>query len=90
MGGSGDAEYTPPKELTDFLAKGSPPVYIGFGSVVVDDPDALTKTIFEAVKQAGVRAIVSQVRIASSPYVPMCYRDGAVLVQTITYRKTFT
>jgi sterol 3beta-glucosyltransferase len=35
-------------------------VYIGFGSIVVADPTALTKLIFEAVKQAKVRAIVSK------------------------------
>lgn len=34
-------------------------MYIGFGSVVVEDPAAMTKTIFEATKQAGVRALVS-------------------------------
>ncbi|KAI9354635.1 glycosyltransferase family 1 protein [Zopfochytrium polystomum] len=52
--------YTPPQDLADFLAAGPPPVYIGFGSIVVDDPDALTATIFEAVKIANVRAIVSK------------------------------
>jgi sterol 3beta-glucosyltransferase len=30
-----------------------------FGSVVVDDPQAMSTTIFEATKQAGVRALVS-------------------------------
>nr|GAT54436.1 glycosyltransferase family 1 protein [Mycena chlorophos] len=51
--------YQPPDDLAAFLAAGEPPVYIGFGSVVVDDPRAMTKTIFEATKQAGVRALVS-------------------------------
>ena len=31
--------YDPLKELTDFLEAGDPPVYIGFGSIVVDDPN---------------------------------------------------
>jgi sterol 3beta-glucosyltransferase len=35
-------------------------VYIGFGSIVVADPLALTNLIFEAVELAGVRAIVSK------------------------------
>lgn len=35
-------------------------MYIGFGSIVVDDPEKLTKLIFNAVKQAGVRALVSK------------------------------
>ncbi len=52
--------YTPPDDLKAFLDKGDPPIYIGFGSVVVDNPDLLTKTIFEAVEKAGVRAIVSK------------------------------
>ncbi|KUL88236.1 hypothetical protein ZTR_04936 [Talaromyces verruculosus] len=52
--------YTPPKDLADFLAAGPPPIYIGFGSIVVDNPEGLTKTVFGAVKKAGVRALVSQ------------------------------
>ncbi|KAJ6546815.1 glycosyltransferase family 1 protein [Mycena capillaripes] len=51
--------YTPPDVLAAFLATGEPPVYIGFGSVVVDDAEAMTETIFEATAQAGVRALVS-------------------------------
>ena len=43
-----------------FLNGGPPPVYIGFGSIVVDDPNALTRLIFEAVRKAGVRALVSK------------------------------
>lgn len=35
-------------------------MYIGFGSIVVDDPDAMTRMIFDAVKASGVRALVSK------------------------------
>lgn len=35
-------------------------MYIGFGSIVVDDPNALTKLIFEAVMKTGQRALVSK------------------------------
>ena len=52
--------YTPDPDLAEFLASGPPPVYIGFGSIVVDDPDAMTRLIFEAVKKSGVRALVSK------------------------------
>jgi hypothetical protein len=52
--------FEPPKELLKFLDAGDPPVYIGFGSIVVDDPDRFTQMIFEAVEQAGVRALVSK------------------------------
>ncbi|KAK4687648.1 hypothetical protein P7C73_g2470, partial [Tremellales sp. Uapishka_1] len=54
-----DGEYEPESELASFLDKGEPPIYIGFGSVVVEDADAMTATIFNAVKKAGVRALVS-------------------------------
>ncbi|KAJ0104171.1 hypothetical protein J7T55_000522 [Diaporthe amygdali] len=52
--------YTPEPELAAFLESGPPPVYIGFGSIVVDDPNKLTRMIFDAVTQAGVRALVSK------------------------------
>ncbi|KIW19765.1 hypothetical protein PV08_00339 [Exophiala spinifera] len=52
--------FTPSEELANFLAAGPPPVYIGFGSIVVDDPNAMTKMIFEAIKKTGQRALVSK------------------------------
>lgn len=54
------SSFTPPDDLKEFLDKGDPPVYIGFGSIVVDDPDEFTNLIFEAVKMAGCRALVSK------------------------------
>ncbi|MCJ1427781.1 hypothetical protein MMC29_005686, partial [Sticta canariensis] len=54
------SSFQPPKALAEFLEAGEPPVYIGFGSIVVDDPDRFTALIFEAVKKAGVRALVSK------------------------------
>lgn len=52
--------YTPDPDLKAFLDAGPPPVYIGFGSIVLDDPNAMTKTLFEAVKKSGQRALVSK------------------------------
>lgn len=52
--------YTPTAGLDTFLKAGSPPVYIGFGSIVVEDPEALLATVLEAVEQCGIRAIVSE------------------------------
>ena len=54
------SDYKPPKDLSDFLDAGDPPVYIGFGSIVVDDPDRFTQMIFKAVEMAGVRALVNK------------------------------
>ena len=54
------SSFTPDPDLLKFLDSGPPPVYIGFGSIVVDDPDAMTTMIFAAIKKAGVRALVSK------------------------------
>lgn len=54
------SKYRPEADLAEFLASGPPPVYIGFGSIVVDDPNAMTKLIFEAVKKTGQRALISK------------------------------
>ena len=54
------SSYQPEADLADFLASGPPPVYIGFGSIVVEDPNAMTKLIFEAIKKTGQRALVSK------------------------------
>lgn len=54
------SSYTPPPDLAKFLDDGPPPVYIGFGSIVVDDPQALTALIFKSLSLANVRGIVSK------------------------------
>ncbi|KAK4236149.1 sterol 3-beta-glucosyltransferase [Achaetomium macrosporum] len=52
--------FTPDPELARFLKAGPPPIYIGFGSIVIDNPEALTNTLLEAIKSTGVRAIISR------------------------------
>lgn len=52
--------YSPPDELDRFLRAGQAPVYIGFGSIVLEEPERVIKTILDAVRAAGVRAIVSK------------------------------
>jgi UDP:flavonoid glycosyltransferase YjiC (YdhE family) len=52
-------EWQPPDDLTRFLEAGSPPVFIGFGSMTVRDPQALTTTVLEAARLAGQRLILS-------------------------------
>ena len=37
--------YEPPSDLLAFIEAGEPPIYIGFGSVVVDDPGAMTSEL---------------------------------------------
>src|SRR5262249_15744345 len=52
--------YEPPQALVDFLAAGEPPIYVGFGSVVAQDPVGLTRTIFTALERAGARGILAE------------------------------
>ncbi|KAF7550013.1 hypothetical protein G7Z17_g6002 [Cylindrodendrum hubeiense] len=52
--------YTPDPQLEAFLRSGPPPVYIGFGSIVVDDPNAMTRMIFKAIEMSRTRALVSK------------------------------
>ena len=54
------SKFQPSKELSEFLNAGEPPVYIGFGSIVVDDPDKFTDMIFKGTEMAGVRALVNK------------------------------
>jgi UDP:flavonoid glycosyltransferase YjiC (YdhE family) len=46
--------------LEEFLASGSPPAVITFGSMAHDDPSALTELLIKAVEIAGCRAIIQQ------------------------------
>ncbi|KAF2829543.1 UDP-Glycosyltransferase/glycogen phosphorylase [Ophiobolus disseminans] len=53
-------KYDPPADIDRFLRDGPPPVYIGFGSIVIEDPVRMTSMILEAVRGLGVRAIISR------------------------------
>jgi sterol 3beta-glucosyltransferase len=74
--------YTPPAELMTFMAQarkdGKKLVYVGFGSIVIDDPAALTKTVVDSVLKADVRCVLSkgwsdrlETKDASKPEIPL-------------------
>jgi UDP:flavonoid glycosyltransferase YjiC (YdhE family) len=52
--------FQPPANLMDFIKAGEPPIYIGFGSIVVGNPEAMTNMVLEAIQIAGVRALMSK------------------------------
>jgi sterol 3beta-glucosyltransferase len=52
-------DYQPSPRLVDFLESGEPPVYVGFGSMTVEDPERVTRMILTAVRKAKKRAILS-------------------------------
>jgi sterol 3beta-glucosyltransferase len=51
-------DWTPSDELVAFLNNGAPPVYIGFGSMGIQDPEATAELILEAIARTGQRAIL--------------------------------
>ena len=51
-------DWEPPKELVSFIEAGAPPVFIGFGSMPVKDPQRTTTIILDALKQSGQRGIL--------------------------------
>ncbi len=53
-----DEGWKAPRALLDFLAAGSPPVCIGFGSMTGRDAGTLTDVIVRAVEQSETRAVL--------------------------------
>jgi UDP:flavonoid glycosyltransferase YjiC (YdhE family) len=53
-------QFSPPTDLVEFLQAGPPPVYIGFGSIVLGDPARIVNTILGAINATGARAIISK------------------------------
>jgi len=52
--------YPPPEDLARFLRAGPVPVYVGFGSIVLENAKRTTEIILQACRMAGVRVIISR------------------------------
>ncbi|XP_078181703.1 UDP-Glycosyltransferase superfamily protein [Carex rostrata] len=53
-------KYQPPRELVEWIEQGSQPIYIGFGSIPLDDEKKITAIILEALKESGQRGIIGR------------------------------
>ncbi|PKL77187.1 MAG: glycosyltransferase [Candidatus Melainabacteria bacterium HGW-Melainabacteria-1] len=53
-----EADWQPPAELTQFLDAGPAPVYIGFGSMNAEDPEAVTQLVLGALADTGQRGVL--------------------------------
>lgn len=51
-------DWSPPLALLEFLQSGSPPVFIGFGSMVSRNPEETTDLVLQAIALTGQRAIL--------------------------------
>lgn len=55
-----DRAWRPPAELTDFLASGPAPVYLGFGSMMRGRGEEIQRTVVEASERIGRRFLVQR------------------------------
>jgi len=53
-----DKPWQPPQDLQEFIEAGSPPIFIGFGSMPIKNPPKTTEMILEALRQSGQRGIL--------------------------------
>ncbi|KAJ0967222.1 hypothetical protein J5N97_024139 [Dioscorea zingiberensis] len=54
------SNYVPPEPLVKWLEAGDKPIYIGFGSLPVQDPEKMTQIIVEALETTGQRGIINK------------------------------
>ncbi|KAG8099980.1 hypothetical protein GUJ93_ZPchr0013g35610 [Zizania palustris] len=54
------SHYKPPEPLLKWLESGEKPIYIGFGSLPIPEPDKLTRIIVEALEITGQRGIINK------------------------------
>eukprot|EP00252_Welwitschia_mirabilis_P012586 TRINITY_DN2774_c0_g2_i1.p1 TRINITY_DN2774_c0_g2~~TRINITY_DN2774_c0_g2_i1.p1 ORF type:complete len:790 (+),score=201.56 TRINITY_DN2774_c0_g2_i1:390-2759(+) len=52
--------YKPPESLLQWLESGKKPIYVGFGSLPVQDPKNMTKIIVEALRKTNQRGIINK------------------------------
>ncbi|MEU7743694.1 glycosyltransferase [Nonomuraea sp. NPDC049158] len=55
-----------PPDVAAFLDGGPPPVFVGFGSMVPDEPEAVAEQVVAALRLAGMRAVVQGLPVAAS------------------------
>ncbi|XP_020426338.1 sterol 3-beta-glucosyltransferase UGT80B1 isoform X1 [Prunus persica] len=54
------SKHQPQDEFVQWIQKGSKPIYIGFGSMPLEDPKKTTEIILEALKDTGQRGIIDR------------------------------
>jgi len=52
------SDWEPPQDLLDFLEAGSPPIYIGFGSMSSRNPEKTANLVLSALNETKQRAIM--------------------------------
>lgn len=81
------ADSTPlASEIEEFLAKGAPPIYFGFGSMPA--PEVVSRTLLDAARAVGRRAILSRgwAELGLTDDAPDCIAVGDVNHQALFTR----
>jgi UDP:flavonoid glycosyltransferase YjiC (YdhE family) len=52
-------DWQPSAELERFLGAGTPPAYVGFGSMSSDSEEGLTGIVFDALRRCGLRGVLA-------------------------------
>ncbi|KAL6650357.1 hypothetical protein ACP70R_009282 [Stipagrostis hirtigluma subsp. patula] len=54
------SNYVPPEPLVKWLEAGDKPIYVGFGSLPVQEPQKMTEIIVKALEMTGQRGIINK------------------------------
>lgn len=54
-----DEDWRPDRALQAFLHEGPAPVYVGFGSMPLSDPQGMTRAVLEALDACGCRGVLA-------------------------------
>ncbi|GAB4845154.1 hypothetical protein Ancab_038558 [Ancistrocladus abbreviatus] len=54
------SKYQPREDFVEWIVKGPKPIYIGFGSMPLEDPKKITGIILQALKDTGQRGILDR------------------------------
>ncbi|MEU5703012.1 glycosyltransferase [Streptomyces aurantiacus] len=75
-----------PAELSTFLDAGTPPVYVGFGSIPLRDPQDVARMAIEAVRARGRRVVVSH---GWADLAPIDDQDDCFVVGEVNHQALF-
>lgn len=75
-----------PAELQSFIDNGSPPVYIGFGSMETSEPEKLLRIIYDALAQTGKRGIIAG---SWSEDHPLCNSGDILHIEKAPHSRLF-
>jgi UDP:flavonoid glycosyltransferase YjiC (YdhE family) len=76
------ASWQPPEDLVRFIKAGPPPIYPGFGSMVMKDPQATVSVVLEAIAKNNARAVIAS---GWSGYKPENLPDNIYAVDSIPH-----